>query len=161
MKQTLILASLISVCMAQAQPSMTEWHDMEVNEVNRLPLHADYFAYENETAALHGDKTSSERFLSLDGQWKFRWDEHADQRPHDFFLTGYDDSGWKEMGVPGIWELNGYGDPVYLNIGFHHTRHMGGTAGHSPLGCCHLLCLSMGQRPVCRLCRRLQSGCRI
>lgn len=123
MKQVLILAGIMSLSMAHAQPSMTEWHDMEVNEVQRLPLHADYFAYESEAAALNGDKTSSVRYLSLDGQWAFRWDEHADQRPQDFFLTDYDDSQWQQMSVPGIWELNGYGDPVYLNIGFAWRGH--------------------------------------
>ena len=123
MKRKLITIALAMASTLSFAQTFKEWQDAETNAINRAPMHTNYFAYENETAALHGDKTSSERFLSLDGQWKFRWDEHADQRPHDFFLTGYDDSDWKEMGVPGIWELNGYGDPVYLNIGFAWRGH--------------------------------------
>jgi len=40
----------------------------------------------------------------------------ADARPTDFFRTDFNDKGWGTMPVPGIWELNGYGDPMYTNI---------------------------------------------
>ena len=60
----------------------------------------------------------SQNFLSLDGIWKFKWVENADQRPTDFYLTNLDDSHWGTIPVPGNWELNGYGQPEYVNIGF-------------------------------------------
>ena len=60
----------------------------------------------------------SERFVTLNGNWKFNWVRDADQRPTDFFRVGYNDKGWNDMPVPGLWELNGYGDPVYLNVGY-------------------------------------------
>lgn len=69
-------------------------------------------------AAQTGDKTLSERFVTLNGNWKFNWVRDADQRPTDFFRVGYNDKGWNDMPVPGLWELNGYGDPVYLNVGY-------------------------------------------
>ena len=100
------------------QPTFTEWHDMQVNELNRLPVHTSHFAYENAALALQGQRTASTRFLSLDGLWRFHWVENADQRPTNFFQTAYDDSQWGTMPVPGMWELNGKGDPVYVNIGF-------------------------------------------
>ena len=115
--------TIASSALSNAQPSMTEWHDMQVNELNRLPLHTEFFAYENEETAIQGDRTSSHRYLSIDGQWKFLWKEHADERPQDFFQLDYDDSQWQDMAVPGIWELNGYGDPVYVNIGFAWRGH--------------------------------------
>ena len=65
-----------------------EWMDSEVNQVNRLPMHADYFAYESETAVSAG-LTRSERYLSLNGPWKFFWVRNADQRPTDFFRPDY------------------------------------------------------------------------
>lgn len=99
------------------QPTWTEWNDLQVNEVNRFKLHTQFFAYENTALAIKGDKSESTNFLSLHGAWKFNWVENADQRPADFYKTDLDDSSWKTMQVPGMWELNGYGDPVYVNIG--------------------------------------------
>ena len=104
-------------------PTFTEWHDLQVNEVNRLPLHTSFFAYENERTALKGDPKASANYLSLHGDWKFQWVENADQRPQDFYALAYNDSLWKTMPVPGMWELNGYGDPEYVNIGFAWRGH--------------------------------------
>ena len=99
-------------------PTWTEWHDQQVNEVNRLKLHTNFFGYENESMAMKGDKTTSANYLSLHGTWKFNWVANADQRPTDFYAADYDDSAWKTMTVPGMWELNGFGQPEYVNIGF-------------------------------------------
>ena len=119
-----LVGTLLSTAAALAtQPTFTEWHDMQVNELNRLPVHTSYFAYENATLALQGQRTASARYLSLDGQWRFHWVENADQRPDDFFKTNFDDSQWGTMPVPGMWELNGKGDPVYVNIGFAWRGH--------------------------------------
>ncbi len=104
-------------------PTFTEWHDLQVNEVNRLKLHTNYFAYENEVAAKAGNMAKSANFLSLHGAWKFNWVKDADKRPTDFYKTDLDDSSWKTMNLPGIWEMNGYGDPEYVNIGFAWRGH--------------------------------------
>lgn len=102
----------------EQMPTWTEWHDLQVNEVNRYGLRTNFFAYENEQAALAGNMEKSANYLSLEGTWKFKWVADADQRPTDFYKADYDDSAWKTMQVPGIWELNGYGDPEYVNVGF-------------------------------------------
>ena len=47
----------------EAAPTFTEWQDMQVNEVNRLPLHATFFAYENEATALKGEPQNSKNFV--------------------------------------------------------------------------------------------------
>lgn len=106
-----------------AAPTFTEWHDLQVNEVNRFALHTAFFPYESESAALTGNMRASGNYLPLSGQWNFKWVEHADQRPTDFWLSDYDDSSWGRMPVPGLWELNGYGDPEYVNIGFAWRGH--------------------------------------
>jgi len=36
-------------------------------------------------------------------------------RPTDFYRMDYNDKGWAAMPVPGMWELNGYGNPLYVN----------------------------------------------
>ena len=117
----------VSNVSAKDDVTFTEWHDLQVNEVNRLPMHTDFFPFDaKETALLCGDwtaKTKSRNYLSLDGTWKFRWVENADQRPTDFYLTDLDDSSWGTMPVPGCWELNGFGDPEYVNVGFAWRGH--------------------------------------
>ncbi|MBO4826584.1 MAG: DUF4981 domain-containing protein [Prevotella sp.] len=114
-------------------PTFTEWHDLQVNEVNRLPVHTSFFAYENERAALKGDAKQSANYLSLHGDWKFQWVENADQRPQDFYAEAFNDSQWKTMPVPGLWELNGYGDPVYVNIGFAWRGHFKNNPPEAPV----------------------------
>ena len=106
-----------------AEPTMTEVEDMAVNNVNRLPVHTTFFAYENEAAALKGDMTKSSRFLSLHGTWKFKWVADADQRPTDFWKSDLSEADWGTMPVPGMWELNGYGDAEYVNAGFAWRGH--------------------------------------
>ena len=76
---------------------------MSVNNVNRFPTPASFFAYANRSAALKGDRNSSANYLSIEGDWRFNWVANADQRPTDFFKEGYNDSSWKTMKVPGIW----------------------------------------------------------
>ena len=104
-------------------PTFTEWHDLQVNEVNRLKLHTNYFAYENETLALAGQVDKSANFISLHGAWKFNWVKDADKRPTDFYKTDLDDSAWKTMNIPANWEMNGFGVPEYVNTGFAWRGH--------------------------------------
>lgn len=128
-----ILAAMAALPLCGIAQTMTEWKDMEVNEINRLPVHSSFFAYENEEATWH-DMTASERFMSIDGLWRFYWTENADDRlPEGFMRPDFDDSGWGTMPVPGMWELqtntrgqttaqrrqcDEYGVPVYVNIGY-------------------------------------------
>ena len=90
----------------------------ELNEVNRAPMHASFFAYADKDEAALETREKSENYMTLNGQWKFKWVRHSWQRPTGFWETGFDDTDWGQMPVPGIWELNGYGDPIYLNIGY-------------------------------------------
>ncbi|MBO4446867.1 MAG: DUF4981 domain-containing protein [Bacteroidales bacterium] len=96
---------VISILATVLQP----WQDASHNEENRLPMRA---TVEN-----------SYQKLSLDGEWKFRWYQSPSERSTDFFKPGTDDSDWGVMPVPGIWELNGYGDPLYVNIGYAWRGH--------------------------------------
>ena len=102
---------------ANAQ-SFKEWLDPEINAVNRAPMHTNYFAYESTDAAMKGEKNQSANYMTLNGTWKFFWVPNADQRPTDFWKVGFNDKGWDNMQVPAVWELNGYGDPIYVNTGY-------------------------------------------
>ena len=104
------VAAYASLSIAQASESgLPVWHDPEVVQVNREPMKATF-----DTDGLK---------LSLSGVWRFNWNETAESRPLDFFKVGYEDSSWGTMPVPGMWELNGYGDPVYKNVGYAWCGH--------------------------------------
>ena len=110
MKKTFrLLASVIlagiALCAAHAREAkMPAWQDPGLVQENREPMRATF-----ETDGLK---------LSLNGVWKFNWNETPDPRPLDFFKVDYEDGSWGAMPVPGMWELNGYGDPVYKNVGY-------------------------------------------
>lgn len=110
MKKTFrLLASVIlagiALCAAHAREAkMPAWQDPGLVQESREPMRATF-----ETDGLK---------LSLNGVWKFNWNETPDSRPLDFFKVDYEDGSWGAMPVPGMWELNGYGDPVYKNVGY-------------------------------------------
>ena len=118
MKKHLLTCLLGFMALSMEAQSFQEWKDPRINEVNRAPMHANYFAYESADAAKKGVKENSANFMSLNGSWKFSWVKDADARPTDFWKTGFDDKGWNDLPVPGLWELHGYGDPIYVNIGY-------------------------------------------
>lgn len=115
----LVLGVVIALChfSGKAQ-TFTEWQDPQVNAVNRLPMHSHYFAYESVEKAEKGIKEESANFRTLNGLWKFFWVNDADARPTDFYKTDFNDRGWNSIHVPGIWEMNGYGYPVYVGDGY-------------------------------------------
>ena len=96
------------------------WQDPQVNQKQREPARADYFAFESVEKAEKGDIESSERYLSLNGPWQFLWrNSIADcSSLNGFFNVGFDDSDWNELYLPCCQELAGYGFPLYRNIGY-------------------------------------------
>ena len=94
------------------------WQDPELSQVNRAPMRTSYFAYESLPLALSGKKESSAMLKNLAGLWKFAWTQDVGNGYTDFHQPAYDDRFWGQMPVPGLWELNGYGDPLYLNMGY-------------------------------------------
>lgn len=118
MKKLFLFSTVCACSLAVSAQTFKEWQNPEVNEVNRAPMHASFFAYENLEMADMALKEKSENFMTLNGTWKFFWVENADQRPTDFFRIGYNDKGWDDLRVPAVWELNGYGDPIYVNVGY-------------------------------------------
>lgn len=117
-KSVLLGAAALFAGAAASSQTMREWQTQQVNQINRLPMHTAFFPYSDHMAARIGNPAASDNYLSLNGIWKFNWVADADCRPTDFFRTDYNDKGWGTMPVPGIWELHGYGQPQYVNIGY-------------------------------------------
>ena len=120
MKHYLSLALGILVTAASAQ-TFKEWQDPEINAVNRLPMHTTFFGYESVEASMRAPE-ASERYLSINGDWKFSWQRDAVDYRSDFFKPTFHDANWKTIPVPGCWELYGYGDPQYTNIAYAWAR---------------------------------------
>ena len=100
----LVLGTAAVASAATKKTALPAWQDPNVVEENRIPMTAHF-----QTDGLK---------LMLNGTWDFNWNEDRNSRPTDFYRTDYDASGWDTMPVPGMWELNGYGDPVYKNVGW-------------------------------------------
>ena len=122
MKRSYVLLSFMAMGFLSASAQKVPvWCDPSVNEINRKTDVANYFAYESEALARQSQtpkanpKSKSSRYMSIEGKWKFHWVENANERPADFFTLKYDDSSWGTMPVPGNWEMNGYGDAIYVN----------------------------------------------
>ena len=106
MKKHLLYLIVLCAALGLSAQTFTEWQDPAVFEVNKLYPRANI---------PQNNLFQSPYVTSLNGQWTFHYVPNADERPTDFFRTDYDDSGWDSIPVPGNWELNGYGVPVYVN----------------------------------------------
>ena len=116
-----LFVTLFLGCMAAGQISAQKamaWNTPELNQQNREQRRANFFAYENETLAQKGDKAASNRYMSMEGMWKFNFVKNYYDRPADFFKPQFDDSKWVDFPVPGLFEINGYGDKIYRNVGY-------------------------------------------
>ena len=118
MRKLLLSIACLMALQSFAADKTPVWKDPTVNQVNREQRHAVFFAFESEDLAKQGDKTKSSRYLSMEGMWKFNFVKNHQDAPKDFFGLKYDDSKWVDFPVPGLFEINGYGDRIYKNIGY-------------------------------------------
>ena len=115
-RKLMLLCVCIAFTMASAQKAPV-WRDASVNQQNREPRRAHFFAFENEDKA-KGDKQQSDRYLSMEGKWKFNFVKNHQDAPQGFYSLKYDDSKWVDFPVPGLFEIEGYGDKIYKNTGY-------------------------------------------
>ena len=112
MKRIIVL--LVSVLSIEAQAQVRDWENPAVLGINKLPYHA--------TLQLPSREKECKEIVSLDGQWAFHWSRNPDERPADFYKEDYDVSGWDKIAVPGNWQTQGYGTPIYININYPFVR---------------------------------------
>ena len=105
MRKLLLFSILLLAFAPLRAQDFTEWQDPHVNSINRLPMHSTFLAEES-------------HIVPLAGEWSFRWVRSANQHPVGFWRTDFAEPGWTKIQLPGVWELNGFGDPVYLNMGY-------------------------------------------
>ena len=114
----LLLAIMTMATMGVAAQQAPEWKNPQVNQINREARHAHFFAYETQELAAKAQKQQSARYMSMEGKWRFNFVKNHQDAPKDFFALKFDDSKWVDFPVPGLFEINGYGDRIYKNIGY-------------------------------------------
>ena len=113
-------AALFIAISAMADGDRPYWEQPEIYAINKLPARATLVPYTTaEKAMQRGD---SELVLSLDGEWKFFWTQSPDNAPAEFWAKEYNTNDWGTMPVPGNWEVEGYGYPIYTNVNYPHPK---------------------------------------
>lgn len=102
---TATLTLLTSASFAQGH----DWENQNILSINREPARAAFTPYLNSPGDMR---------MSLDGMWKFNWTLTPEKQPENFYLKDFDDSRWKTFPVPGDWEVNGHGTPIYSSSGY-------------------------------------------
>ena len=113
-----LFVALLPQLTLHAQDQKEPWLNPNITRVNTEKPHASFFAFENADKALKNNKSASERYLSLEGKWRFQFSLNHNEAPADFFSLKYDDSQWTDFPVPGLFEIEGYGDKIYKNVGY-------------------------------------------
>ncbi len=109
MKSKLLTLLLLGVTYASAQV-VPDWENPAVIGINKEKYHA--------TLTLPSHKAECNEIISLNGKWRFKWSPNPESRPLDFYKTDYNTDGWDLIVVPGSWQLQGYGKPIYSNVNY-------------------------------------------
>jgi beta-galactosidase len=134
MNKTIIFATLIFIALnfaAAIQPGASEHSQSNVKENkamdwenpamigrNKEPAHCTYIPYADTETALINNPNKSPYYFSLNGTWKFSWVKKPSERPVNFYKDSYIVSKWNDIVVPGNWELQGFGIPMYTNTDY-------------------------------------------
>ena len=117
---------LLTVCFTfqmRAQ-QVPDWENPRVVDINKEEYHS--------TLTLPSGKSSCEEIVSLNGRWKFYWSPDPQSRPSDFYKNNFDVSGWDNISVPGTWQLQGYGKPIYTNWTYPFKKDQPKVTGEPP-----------------------------
>ena len=114
--------ALCATIVASAQSH--DWENPAVLGINKLPYHA--------TLQLPSKWKECKEIVSLDGQWQFHWSKDPESRPADFYRDDYDVSHWDHITVPGNWQLQGFGTPIYTNISYPFQRNRPSVTSEPP-----------------------------
>lgn len=83
---------------------------------NQEPTHVPLISFQTIEEALEDNWSKSLHYLSLDGNWKFKWAINPLEAPEEFYKDDCDVSSWDDIPVPSVWQMQGYGHCIYRNI---------------------------------------------
>ncbi|MBR3087927.1 MAG: beta-galactosidase, partial [Prevotella sp.] len=101
-----------------------DWENPAVLGINKLPYHA--------TLQLPSKWKECKEIISLDGEWQFHWSRNPQERPAEFYRENFDVSSWDKIKVPGNWQTQGFGTPIYTNIDYPFKRNRPSVTSEPP-----------------------------
>jgi len=110
----LILTYLVTSSLGCINAQSVDWENPQVIGINKLPYHS--------TLQLPSKEKDCKEILSLDGMWSFHWSRNPEERPADFYKVDFDSSSWDKIAVPGNWQTQGYGTPIYVNMNYPFVK---------------------------------------
>lgn len=96
--------------LAEESSPIPDWENPAVIGINKEKAHA--------TFVLPSEKAGDSRVISLNGQWRFKWSPDPQSRPAEFYQQDYSTAQWDLIQVPGNWQLQGFGLPIYINMAY-------------------------------------------
>ena len=107
----------IAATAATDQGNLPDWENSQMIGINKEPPYLSFMHYPDKRSALSDSTLAihTPYYQSLDGEWKFHFSKNPAQRPKDFYRPDYNVKNWADIKVPGNWQLEGYGKPIYLN----------------------------------------------
>jgi beta-galactosidase len=91
------------------------WENPSLLDEGKEQARAYFIPYANSSELQKDNKFESSFVKSLNGTWKFMFAEKVSQCPVDYYDPALNDADWKPVQVPGSWETQGFGIPVYTN----------------------------------------------
>ena len=111
----MLVAAILMMKKEKTHEMNDHWEDQTVFQINREEPRAHFFPFESEALALKNDKSLSNYFQSLNGEWKFHFAKDPTQKATGFEQVDYEVSHWDDITVPGHWEMQGWSVPIYLD----------------------------------------------
>lgn len=113
-----ITTLFLLMCFSSINSQTNFWENPAIVEEGKEPARAYFIPYDTQAEVLENDKTQSQHIQSLNGRWKFFFANKVAARPFEFYKEDLNEAGWKDIQVPGSWEMQGFGIPVYTNINY-------------------------------------------
>ncbi len=132
-KRVLVASLLTAITTTALAQSFEEWKEPTINHINRAKMHTSYFAHPTLEEAMRLDMSTSSSYQSLNGYWNLHFVRNSAALDTSLVALECYDKGWDKIIVPGAWELNGYGDPLYINEGFPWRRQSDVEPPHVPV----------------------------
>ncbi len=115
--------------------TVNDWENPLVISINKMKARATSYGYPDVKSALQNDREASPWFKSLDGTWKFKYSPNVESAPDGFYKNDYNHSSWDDITVPGNWERQGFGTPIYTNVKYPYPATPPVITIDNPVGC--------------------------
>ena len=128
MKKLLVAAACLPLALMAQEDRYAQITNPRLTSINKEQPCSTFTSYTNEADAVINDRKNGTFRISLNGKWKFNYVENFADRPTDFMSPHTDVSKWPDINVPGNWELQGFGTPIYVRVLFPRLRPLLGQA---------------------------------